>query len=296
MFKNIKASTFLFILLSFLHLNVGSQSFGIRAGLNYNKFNGPLEAGEKFTITSGFHFGVNYAYKLTDLIALKGELLYTQVGSGYEFAGQSFYKVPLTSNNNTLIPNAYIYEKGISTLNMKISNAYISIPLVLEFKIDKNWELNAGVYGSVLIGPRGNGTLRFTSTENPKGIYFKQSLVHNYNKDTAGSSTGQSGSVLIVNDKKVPIARNAGAYYNYLSTELEGKLYNLFDFGLTGGISYFINKGLFVGVRYDLGLVDITNNKVDASRISFDETNNRFDFRSDRDMNYGFQATFGFKF
>lgn len=74
------------ILLSVLLLSVfvgSSQSFGIRAGLNYTKFSGPLEQGvnETNSLSNGFHFGVNYAYKFADRLSVKGELLYTQIGT-----------------------------------------------------------------------------------------------------------------------------------------------------------------------------------------------------------------------
>ncbi len=291
-----KKSLFLALFMSFVCLSIlQAQKFGLRAGLNYTKFSGPTEVEEKYTTTSGWHFGVNYAYYLTDILAVKGELIYTQIGTNYDYSGQSFYKVPLSSGLS-LLPNAYLYEKGKTDLKMKISNAYVTVPLVLQFSAGDKFEFSAGVYASVLIGPKGNGTLKFVSNDQPDSLFFKQSLVHNYNSDVAGQSTGLAGPYVFVNKTRTPIARDAGAYYNYLSTELEGNLYKPIDFGLTGGISYFINKGLYIGFRYDFGLVDITNNSVDASRKTYDETNNRFNFSKDFDRNVGFQATFGFRF
>lgn len=67
------------VLFAFVISGISAQSFGIRAGLNYTSFSGPLEEGvnEKYSISDGFHFGVNYAYKFADDFSLKGELLYT---------------------------------------------------------------------------------------------------------------------------------------------------------------------------------------------------------------------------
>ncbi|MBK7634687.1 MAG: hypothetical protein IPJ13_10625 [Saprospiraceae bacterium] len=91
------------------------------------------------------------------------------------------------------------------------------------------------------------------------------------------------------------LARDAGAYYNYASTEMDGKLYNRWDFGLTGGISYFINKGFYFGLKYDFGLMDITNNKMDFLRKK--QTKLRAKVLSNHfDRNVGFQASFGFRF
>lgn len=269
-----------------------AQSFGIRAGLNYTKFSGPLEQGvnESFGIANGFHFGINYAYKFTEDISLKGEIVYTQIGSKYNYEGESFYKVPLG--------NAFIYEKGNSIVDMKVSNAYITVPITLQWQASKKFEFNAGVYVSYLIGPRGTGTIRFTSTSHPDSLFFKQSLIHNYNSDAAGGiATNTPGPAVFLEDGTiVTLARDAGAYYNYLSTEKEGNLYKRYDFGLTGGLSYFINKGFYFGLRYNIGLVDITNNLVDYERKNYDEVNNKFILSTDFDRNVGLEASFGFRF
>jgi hypothetical protein len=273
----------------FLVIQAFSQSFGIRAGLNYTKFGSPLEQGvtEKYSLANGFHFGINYAYKFADKLALRGEFLYTQIGTNYEFHGESFYKVPIGS--------AFVYERGKADITMKVSNAYISIPLTFQWQMTRKLELSAGVYGAFLIGPRGNGTIYFE--KNKDSLFFKQSLIHNYNKDKAGGiSSGAVGSAIYVDGKVVVLARDAGAYYNYLETEKAGKLYNFFDFGLTGSLNYFINKGFYFGVRYNYGLLDITNNKVDYIRNTYDKENNRFLFSNDFDRNLGLEFSFGFRF
>lgn len=266
-----------------------SQNFGIRAGLNYTKFSGPLESGvnETYSLSNGFHFGVNYAYNFADKFAVRAEFLYTQVGSKYNYDGESFYKVPLGS--------AFIYEKGNSTIDMKISNAYLTIPVCLQWQATRKLELSAGIYASYLIGPRGNGTLYFE--KNKDSLFFKQSLVHNYYKDAAGGIANASpGASVWVDGIVVTLARDAGAYYNYGATEIDGKLYNRWDFGLTGGISYFINKGFYFGLRYDFGLVDITNDKMDYTKKSTDPTTGKWSLSNHFDRNVGFQASFGFRF
>ena len=278
----------LFFVVSF----VSAQSFGIRAGLNYTKFSGPLEQGvnEKNSLSNGFHFGVNYAYKFADRLSIKGELLYTQIGTKYSYDGESFYKIP--------IGNAFIYEKGNSAIQMKVSNAYISMPITLQFEVSKKIELNLGIYGSFLIGPRGNGSIVFNSYDHLEGIRFSQSLIHSYNSDAARESilSRTDGPSIFVDGEVVKLARSAGAYYDYQQSEKVGNLYKRYDFGLTGGLSYFINKGFYFGVRYDFGLIDITNNKVDHKRKTFDEVNNLFNFSDDFDRNVGIEASFGFKF
>lgn len=267
---------------------ISAQSFGIRAGLNYTKFSGPLEQGvkEKFTLANGFHFGVNYAYKVADVFSVKGELLYTQIGSKYTFDGDSYYKIPFGTG--------FSFEKGKSTIEMKVSNAYICIPVTFQWQATKKIEIFAGAYASILIGPKGSGTIYFEQSDS---LFFKQSLIHNYSKDVAGGLASSTiGPSVWVDGKVVTLGRDAGAYYNYLSTEKEGNLYNRFDYGITGGFNYFINKGFYVGLRYDFGLTDVTNDKVDFLRTKFDEENN-LDIKSNHfDRNVGFEVSFGFRF
>jgi len=270
---------------------VSGQSFGIRAGLNYSKLNGPSEQGvnESFGITNGFHFGLNYAYKLDDRLSIKAELLYSQVGTNYKYSGESFYKIPFG--------NAFIYEKGKSEIELKVSNAYLSVPITAQFAISRKLEINAGIYAGFLIGPTGSGTLFFESSEHPKDVFFKQSLIHNYYSDNArGAASNALGPAIIVDGRVVDLAKDAGAYYNYLESEKVGSAYNLLDYGLTGGFSYFLNKGFYIGFRYDYGLADITKNTMDPAKKTFDTTDNKFIYNNEKDSHIGFQASFGFRF
>ena len=57
-----------------------------------------------------------------------------------------------------------------------------------------------------------------------------------------------------------------GAYYNYNSDE---KLFRRLDFGLVGGLAYYLNNGLYVGARYQFGLTDVTNDGNDL-RVTAD--------------------------
>ena len=65
--KIILASTF-----SLFTTIMMAQSFniGVRAGLNYSTFKGPLEESinEDYGVSSGFHFGLNYYYQLLSIL------------------------------------------------------------------------------------------------------------------------------------------------------------------------------------------------------------------------------------
>jgi len=279
---------FIFMIMAVVVSQATSQRFGIRAGLNYTKFNGPTEAGvnEKFSLANGFHFGVNYAYKFADKFSVKGELLYTQIGTKYAYEGQSYYKVPLGS--------AFIAKKGATNITMKVSNAYISVPITLQWEVSKKLELFAGAYASFLIGPKGTGTMEFVHSKD--SLFFQQGLIHNYYRDEARGFSNQFGPSVWVDGKVTRLAKDAGAYYNLTEGEKIGDLYRVFDFGLTGGANYFINKGFYFGLRYDIGLRDVTNDDVDFLRNSYDEANNLGVKAKHFDTNVGIQASFGFRF
>lgn len=123
---------------------------------------------------------------------------------------------------------------------------------------------------------------------------MKQTLDHNYKKDEAGSGS-LTGPAIIINDQSLFLFKNTGAYYQFSSAEKSGNLYNNIDYGFTGGLSYFFTKGFFAGLRYDYGLTDLTNNRMDPSRKSLDE-NGEFIFKNDFDRHISLQISLGFRF
>ena len=77
--------------------------------------------------------------------------------------------------------------------------------------------------------------------------------------------------------------------------EKDGDKYNVFDFGLTGGVSYYINSGLFFAIRMSYGLTDTTNDKMDVSLRSLTD-DNRFIYTNDKDHHFGTEFSIGFRF
>jgi len=273
-----------------------AQTFGVRAGLNYSKFLGPTvsadNATEKYGFSNGFHFGLSYAYDFTDIFSLRSELVYVQNGSTLNYDGDSYYVIRDRERSKTTV------EKGDVDYDLNISNAYISIPIMANYRISNKWEVFGGPYINMLIGPTGRGKLRFQSYDNPEGIVFRQSLDFSYNSDddnqVLGSSPQASDRIAIfVDGEVVELERFAGAYSRQgIKT---GNKFNFLDVGLTAGAHYFLNKGFFVGFQFDFGLIDLTNNDVD---ISLKDVNpdNSFQFSDDKDTHFGIHASFGFRF
>lgn len=269
-----------------------SYNIGIRAGLNYGKFSGPLEEviNEDYGVSSGFHFGINYAQNFTDLFSVRLEVLYIQNGSKQSFGGEgteSFYRIRVPN-----LPD--VIERGQLDYKLDISNAYISFPLTAHINVSEKIELSAGAYVNILIGPTATGKLEFESTNNPDQIIFGQSLDFSYNSDQAGEAQtiGRSPQI-IVDGVIVALPNLAGAYYQF--NEKTTSAINDFGYGLVAGVSYNINRGFYVGLRADFGLSDITNNDIDISRSELG-VNDTFILKDDKDTQFNIQASFGFKF
>lgn len=284
----------LFTIILFCSIHVSNaQTFGVKAGLNYSTFLGPTETGvnEKYGFSNGFHFGLSYDYDVTDLFSIRTELFYIQTGSTYSFEGDSYYIIRQSDKTT--------FEQGtLEFYDLNISNAYISIPVVANYRINNKWEVFGGVYGSMLIGPTGRGQMKFISNEHPDEIRFIQSLDFSYGSDDIAEITGSSAGDLteigvLVDGEIVILPKFAGAYTQ--QGEKTGNKFNFLDFGVTAGAHYFLNKGFFVGLTLDYGLPDLTNNKVD---ISLKELNpdNSFIFSDDKDTHFGIKASFGFRF
>ena len=84
---------------------------------------------------------------------------------------------------------------------MKVSNAYNSVPITLQWELSKKVEVFAGAYASFLIGPKGTGTMEFVHSND--SLFFQQGLIHNYNKDLARGFANPLGPSVWVNGKVV---------------------------------------------------------------------------------------------
>lgn len=266
-----------------------AQKFGVRVGLNYNTIMGPTIANQTHGYSNGFHFGINYSYLFTDRFSLRAEIGYVQNGYKEKYNGDGFYIIRTSDKT--------VFEKGKLDVNLRNSNGYISIPIVANIKVSNKFEVNAGVYSNILISPIGQGILRFESHDRPEKIVFRQSLSYNYLSDKIGYQKGgvpgEGIAIFSDDDEIVRLPQTAGAYYQY--AEDLGSYMNRFDFGITGGVEYFVTRGFFVGINANYGFLDITNDAVDYRRSSLDE-NNEFIFDKEYDHNFGVQASIGFRF
>jgi hypothetical protein len=285
--------------------------YGFKTGLNFANISGPLEKGasgnalEKFSSTTGFHIGVTLGYKFTDNFGIRGEVLYSKKGTQYTFNGPSYYMFRNGSSTKM--------STGTSNYLINLTNAYFDVPVVFYTRF-KSLEFSAGVYGGILIQSIADGNFTYSgaktvplgnpiySDANGNGKYdagedLEFALDYNYRKDGAGK--GVSGSEIAkVDGGNITLNKTVGAYYEYASKS--GNLYNSFDYGLVGGISYYLSSALYISGRVQYGLSDITNNKVDRYRTIPAGVQPK-DFTTpvlsaDKDRNFVIQASVGFSF
>jgi Outer membrane protein beta-barrel domain len=275
--------------------NVRAQgNIGFKVGLNFASIDGPSDVDasgkslESWSNTTGFHIGVTYTYKITDAFKVRAEGLYSKKGGEYKHEGQM---------HRTFYTNGQkILTKGSGLYLVKISNSYFEVPLQAVFRF-KKFEVSGGAYGGILGVSKGEGALTYSgATANGTTTGQLDFLLdHDYFADIIGGFTPGSATLTTVLDgKSYGIAKTQGAYYD---TEVGGvdKYFNRLDAGLIGGAAYYFNSSLYLGLRYQYGLLDLTN---DAGHLSIANltTDSKPLPRNTFDRNITLQGTVGFSF
>jgi hypothetical protein len=298
----------LLFLLATLVFSLDAQiRYGFKTGLNFAKFSGPSEtdsegkALETWDNVTGFHIGATFGYNFTDNYGLNAELLFSRRGVKYIFDGDS-YRVFRYPNGETL-------STGSSRYLINVNNSYIDIPLTFVARWG-DFEVSAGGYAGFMVGSVGDGSLRYAGKTVPLGNTVTNvetgaselvwNLSHNYRKDNPGEGEGEEKVIAKVDARNVEMPATLGAYYDY--PEDRGSLYNGLDYGLIGGVAYYLSSSLYIGARVQYGLADVTNNNADLSKTEIDALTpsipyeERLIYRDDKDKNFMIQASVGFSF
>lgn len=290
--------TLLFAFFLALSANISAQDFGygFKAGLNFNSFSGDGEtddAGntvEEYTGNTGFHLGVSFTWKATDLMGVRGELMYSQKGSRRSFDGQSYYIF------NTNGAGERVATVGVRDQDINLTTSNIDIPVTAYFKPLPSLEVYAGASVGFLVAATGFGAITYQGTA-PNGASIEEFVYDidaNYVSDDFGEAEfSELIPPVTVGNDNADIPRNAGAYYEYETDR--GNLYKIMDFGLVGGLSFYLSKGLYVSGRFNYGLTDITKTEADVSLVNLDD-NSQFTTRDDDDRNISIQVSVGFAF
>jgi hypothetical protein len=240
-------------------------------------------------MVNGFHIGGIVNIKFTDLVGVRTEFTYSQRGTEYEYNGPSYF----TLGKNTL-RSATVF--GNRTQTMKVTNAYVDIPLMAYYKIGF-FEISGGVNAGLLVGSTGGGNIAFSGTSPNTGnpivpSPFNVTLNHNYKKDEAGQASTTIQEVAVDGtDYDVPTF--TGAYYDFASRDKN--YYKTFDLGILVGLSYFLNDNLFISGRYIHGLTDVDRNEYDVSLQTI-QPNGSLVTRADKNTSQSIQFSVGFSF
>jgi hypothetical protein len=288
------------LIASFLVLLAGNAisqndhiGYGFRAGLSMGQYTGPSETGpngetlETNKLATGFHIGMTINFKFGDLMGLRTELMFSQRGTDYLYKGPSYYVL----GRNTL---QSITIAGTRKQSINVSNAYLDIPLVIYYRI-KSFEISGGLNTGLLISSAAGGSLTFDGVSPITGAALNPytiNLNYNYKKDKAGTASTTT-QLVNIDGRDYPVPTIIGAYYDF--TEKDKNLFKTLDFGLVAGLSYFLNQGLFLGVKYVHGLGDVDRNNYDISLQSL-HTDGSFIQRGDINKSRSWQFSVGFAF
>lgn len=275
--------------------------YGFKTGLNFASMKGPSDVDadgkelESWDNVTGFHIGASFAYNFTDNYSVQTELLFSKRGAKYTFDGDS-YRVFRYTNGQTL-------STGTSRYLINVNNSYIDIPLTFVARWG-DFEVSGGAYAGFLVGSVGDGSLRYSGTTVPLGNTVTNTetgaselvfnLSHNYRKDKPGEGDDAQKVIAKVDARNVEMPATLGAYYDY--TEDRGSLYNSVDYGLIGGLAYYLSNSLYIGARLQYGMADVTNNNADLSKTEINVTDGTLIYRDDKDKNFAIQVSVGFSF
>ena len=266
--------------------------FGFRAGLSLSKIDGPSELGpggeelETNKYTGGFHIGAAVNFKFTDIFGLRTEFAYSQRGTNYTYDGPSYFFL----GQNTLLE---VTLDGNRTQTLKVSNSYLDIPITAYYKVGY-FEFFGGLNTGLLLASSAGGEIVFEGTS-PIGAQmppFEVGLDYNYKGDEPGTASAATKDI-VVDGRVYTTPQLLGAYYD--DTVKDGNYYKTIDLGVTAGVAYFLNDGLYLSLRYIHGLTDVDENAYDYSLQQLNTNGTRVP-RADENKSRSWQLSVGFSF
>ncbi|WP_236974478.1 outer membrane beta-barrel protein [Membranihabitans maritimus] len=265
-------------------------AFGFKAGLTNTSVDGPLESLnngtelESIKSNGAFLLSLLVNARFTDEFSLQGELMYNQKGYNYRYNGPS-YAILRTANNEKFIFN------GNRNMSLNVSNTYFQVPLSASYKFFNRIEVQAGIYGSVLVQSTAAGTVTYSDIDAVDGE-IEQTLSYNYRTNDAQSASPSAQQVTI-NNETYTVSSQVEAYYDYETKDKS--LFRGIDAGYHAGLNLYINQSLFIGARYSKSIMDINRNAVDRTYQNLDNNDNLI-FKNDEDKYSVLEFTIGFSF
>lgn len=275
-----------------------AQGFGtvFRAGMNISSLSGPVlmsadgEPAEAFGTSTGFHIGAGARYKFeySGNYGVSLEFLYSLKGGLVDYNGDSWFLFRNAQGAN-------IRSMGMRRKAIDISTSYIEFPLQLFAKVGK-FEFTGGGYMGIRLRTIANGDYTYTSTS-PNAFDFTVELDQNFRNDRVPNFSDpfetQDLITVTVAGELFQLPRQQGAYFEH--DDFTGSYILPLDFGLTGGVSYYLTEGLFISGRIQYGLTDITRDDMHLNIQELGPNNERL-FREEVHTNIVYQVSIGFAF
>lgn len=292
----------IWLLIGFCICLAGSQnttqaqnlSLGFKAGLSFSNFIDDSETGpggenlEDFSTQTGFHIGILGRYRFhSDLLGVRFGLIYNQRGGRIDYDGDSYF---------IFNPEDPTYATGMRQEEIRYSNVYLDIPIEGMVFIGGKLEISAGGYVGFLVGSSGTGSMSFSEGSSPNSnpietfeVFYDFSPL----RDDAGLSAYKESTQIQVDGIERIAPVEAGTYYEF--AEKDGNYFNWLDVGLTGGLTYFLNRGLYFNAQVKYGLSHVVNDPYYISKVSLDE-NREFISRDGERRNFSLMLSLGFAF
>ena len=294
-----KILTLLILMLGISGVQAQNLGYGFKAGLNFNRFNTDnIRPGEEFVGVTGFHIGAVFGYKFTDLTGMRAELLYSVRGGRIRYDNTNNFE-----NRDAFLLTAESGQEfiitGLRQSTLRINNSYIEIPLTFYYKPAKWLEFSVGAQAGVRVASTGLGQMIVNGRTELDGQEFDVqqlnfNLEYDFGKDSFEDEVIGAGFIDLAGERVlVPGTLNAYSEFD----EDYGELYETLDYQLIGGMSLFLNQGLFLGGRVNVGLKDVTRNEADRiNLITEDGTGIESRVQNDIDKNFAVQVSIGFIF
>lgn len=202
------------------------------------------------SFVAGFNAGIVAEYFFSEKISLGAEIMYAQ--QGFE-----------TNYERTFIFNGTTY--GHLSYYEKETTKNLIIPVVARYYIH-GFSIEAGPQIGICLG----------------GKSFVRSTVEDYNTFHSFQQKTKT-----TNDFSYTYDEIEEGTRKYLP---DFKYYNRLQFGITAGLAYNFDFGLFVGARYSMDFTDTFN------KVLRDEGNQPYDWTSFKSKNSVISISLGFKF
>lgn len=258
--------------------------FGVKAGLSFSTISGEVAEGESYSYKSGFHVGPTFTFRVTDNFGFRGEVLYNQMGTSYDYEGTSYFLLRNEDESK--------FIRGQKDMSYNSFMSYIDIPVQVYYRFGEVLEVYGGANLMFLTGGTAGGRLQFNNRNlRPSDIDVR--LDYSINSDNVGEAADGEGQGYLHSSTNYTVPDALGAYYEF--DEDKGRLWNTLDYGLHAGARIMFNDALYLEGRAYFGFNDVTNNDLDYHQ-NLPEGQLQPTRSSDDDRNMGFNVSLGFSF